>query len=267
MGAAARGPAVASLAATTRRAGRLAAPRLLASHSWPGWRSPPSRSGAGAISTSFAGPWPSSPSTAARSSSTASTPASGEATTGPSACCPSPPWSRPSTPWAGRPTPHSETRSSWASSASSHWPSRARPSGSWGARGTSHSPRPSSGQHSCSAPPLWIGMVVYGHAELPLELWLILVAVRQLGRGRTAVAGCLLGLALLTQTAALLAALPLVLALLAGRRLRSAAILLGTSRDRRQPPGCFPSCSPTVAMWSPRWSPIAVRCPRSAGRS
>lgn len=79
------------------------------------------------------------------------------------------------------------------------------------------------------APPLWIGMVVYGHAELPLELWLILVAVRQLGRGRTTVAGCLLGLALLTQTAALLAALPLVLALLAGRRLRSAAILLGTS--------------------------------------
>ena len=79
------------------------------------------------------------------------------------------------------------------------------------------------------APPLWIGMVVYGHAELPLELWLILLTVRQLGRGRTAVAGCLLGLAVLTQTAALLAALPLVLIPLAGRRLRAAAVLLGAA--------------------------------------
>jgi hypothetical protein len=79
------------------------------------------------------------------------------------------------------------------------------------------------------APPLWIGMVSYGHVELPLELWLVLLAVRQLGRDRTAVAGCLLGLALLTQTAALLAALPLVLLLAAGRRLGAAAVLLGTA--------------------------------------
>jgi hypothetical protein len=79
------------------------------------------------------------------------------------------------------------------------------------------------------APPLWIGMVCYGHAELPLALWLILLTVRRGGRGRTAVAGCLLGLALLTQTAVLLAALPLVLILLAGRRFRAAAILLGTA--------------------------------------
>jgi hypothetical protein len=79
------------------------------------------------------------------------------------------------------------------------------------------------------APPLWIGLVGYGHAELPLELWLLLLTVRQLDRGRSAVAGCLLGLALLTQTAALLAALPLVLILLAGRRFRAAAILLGTA--------------------------------------
>ena len=79
------------------------------------------------------------------------------------------------------------------------------------------------------APPLWIGMVSYGHAELPLELWLILLTVRHLDRGRTAAAGCLLGLALLTQTAVLLAALPLVLILLAGRRVRAAAILLGTA--------------------------------------
>ncbi|MGD0140943.1 MAG: hypothetical protein ABSD28_18925, partial [Tepidisphaeraceae bacterium] len=32
------------------------------------------------------------------------------------------------------------------------------------------------------APPLWIGMVSYGHVELPLELWLVLLAVRQLRR-------------------------------------------------------------------------------------
>jgi hypothetical protein len=79
------------------------------------------------------------------------------------------------------------------------------------------------------APPLCLGMVTYGHTELPLELWLILLTVRQLGRGRTSVAGCLLGLALLTQTAVLLAALPLVLILLASRRFRATIVLLGTA--------------------------------------
>ena len=78
-------------------------------------------------------------------------------------------------------------------------------------------------------PPLWFGMVNYGHTELPLELWLILLAVRQLDRGRTALAGCLLGLALLTQTAVLLAALPLVLILFSDRRFRAAIVLLGTA--------------------------------------
>ncbi|MGD1035451.1 MAG: hypothetical protein ABR977_13625, partial [Candidatus Dormibacteria bacterium] len=78
-------------------------------------------------------------------------------------------------------------------------------------------------------PPLWFGMVSYGHAELPLELWLVLLAVRQLDRGRIAVAGCLLGLALLTQTAVLLAALPLVLLLLSDRRFRATIVLLGTA--------------------------------------
>ena len=78
-------------------------------------------------------------------------------------------------------------------------------------------------------PPLWFGMVNYDHTELPLELWLILLAVRQLDRGRTALAGCLLGLALLTQTAVLLAALPLVLILLCARRFRATIVLLGTA--------------------------------------
>lgn len=79
------------------------------------------------------------------------------------------------------------------------------------------------------SPPLWIGMVSYGHAELPLQLWLILLTVRQLGRDRMALAGCLLGLALLTQTAVLLAALPLVLILIARRRLGAVTVLLGTA--------------------------------------
>ncbi len=79
------------------------------------------------------------------------------------------------------------------------------------------------------APPLLIGMVCYGHAELPLELWLILLTVRRLDQGRTVLAGILLGLALLTQTAVLLAALPLVAVLVAGRRFRATAILLGTA--------------------------------------
>jgi hypothetical protein len=79
------------------------------------------------------------------------------------------------------------------------------------------------------APPLWIAMISYDHVELPLELWLLLLTVRQLDGGRTVAAGCLLGLALLTQTAALLAALPLLLLLVARRRLRAAAVLLGTA--------------------------------------
>ena len=79
------------------------------------------------------------------------------------------------------------------------------------------------------APPLCIGMVCYGHAELPLQLWLILLTVRHLGRDRAALAGCLLGLAVLTQTAVLLAALPPVMVLLLGRRFGAAAILVGTA--------------------------------------
>ena len=43
------------------------------------------------------------------------------------------------------------------------------------------------------APPLWVALVGFGHIEQPLELWLILLGVRLLGRGATVRAGVCLG--------------------------------------------------------------------------
>lgn len=79
------------------------------------------------------------------------------------------------------------------------------------------------------APPLWIGIVGYGHVDLPVELWLTLLAVRLLGRGNTVRAGFCLGLAVLTRTTVVLTAIPLALILVSDRRTRSAAALAGTA--------------------------------------
>ena len=79
------------------------------------------------------------------------------------------------------------------------------------------------------APPLWIGVVGYGHVDLPIELWLTLLTVRLLGRRNTVQAGFCLGLAVLTRTTVLLSAIPLVLLLVSDRRSRSAAALAGTA--------------------------------------
>ena len=77
------------------------------------------------------------------------------------------------------------------------------------------------------APPLWVALVGFGHIEQPLELWLILLGVRLLGRGAPLRAGVCLGLAVMTRSVAAVCLLPLVLALLADRRWGRAAALVG----------------------------------------
>jgi hypothetical protein len=79
------------------------------------------------------------------------------------------------------------------------------------------------------APPLWVALVGFGHIEEPLELWLILLGVRLLGRGRTVWAGVCLGLAVMTKSVSAVCLIPLLVALLFDRRVRSAAALAGTA--------------------------------------
>jgi hypothetical protein len=79
------------------------------------------------------------------------------------------------------------------------------------------------------APPLWVALVGYGHIEQPLELWLILLGVRLLGRSQTVVAGICLGLAVMTRSAGAVCLIPLGLALLFDRRVRAAATLVGAA--------------------------------------
>ena len=79
------------------------------------------------------------------------------------------------------------------------------------------------------APPLWVALVGFGHIEEPLELWLILLAVRLLGRGRTVWAGICLGLAVMTKSVSAVCLIPLLVALLFDRRVRSAAALAGAA--------------------------------------
>jgi hypothetical protein len=79
------------------------------------------------------------------------------------------------------------------------------------------------------APPLWVALVGFGHIEEPLELWLILLGVRLLGRGKTVWAGICLGLAVMTKSVSAVCLIPLLVALLLDRRVRSAAALAGTA--------------------------------------
>jgi len=79
------------------------------------------------------------------------------------------------------------------------------------------------------APPLWMAVADFGHMEQPLDLWLVLVGVRILGRGGTVRSGLLLGLAGLTRTVSLICLVPLTLLLLRSGRPRSAAALAGTT--------------------------------------
>ena len=78
-------------------------------------------------------------------------------------------------------------------------------------------------------PPLWVTTIGFGHVEEPLELWLLLLGVRLLGRGSTVRAGICLGLALLSRSVAAMALLTLLLALAADRRWTAAAAVAGTA--------------------------------------
>src|SRR5438874_12582653 len=80
-----------------------------------------------------------------------------------------------------------------------------------------------------ASPTLWIGVLGYGHIELPMTLWLVLLAVRRLAGGRPAAAGITFGLAMLTRSLAALPLIPVGLLLLARGRCRLAAWLTGSA--------------------------------------
>jgi len=72
------------------------------------------------------------------------------------------------------------------------------------------------------APALWIGVIDYGHIEQPLELWLVMFAVRYVVSNRPLAGGVALGAAMLARTTAVLYLIPLVLLPLATRRAKPA---------------------------------------------
>jgi hypothetical protein len=61
------------------------------------------------------------------------------------------------------------------------------------------------------APPLWESVAGYGHIEQPVELWLLLVAVRWLDERREINAGAAFALAVLSRSSAILLAVPLAI--------------------------------------------------------
>lgn len=77
------------------------------------------------------------------------------------------------------------------------------------------------------SPELWHSVLLYGHIEQPIMLWLLLASVRALTEGRDRRAGVLLGLTVLTRSMAILYLLPLVLLLLFRGRWRSAVWATG----------------------------------------
>lgn len=79
------------------------------------------------------------------------------------------------------------------------------------------------------APALWLGVLDYGHIEQPLELCLVLLALTWFRSDHTTLTGVALGLAVLTRTIAGCCAIPIVLAQVAARRGRPAAITAVTA--------------------------------------
>ena len=80
-----------------------------------------------------------------------------------------------------------------------------------------------------ASPTLLIAVLGYGHVEQPMELWLVLFAVRTLASGGTVSAGISFGLALLTRTLAALPLIPLGLLLLARGRWRAVTWLAASA--------------------------------------
>jgi hypothetical protein len=62
------------------------------------------------------------------------------------------------------------------------------------------------------APPIWQSVAGFGHIEQPIEVWLVLIAVRWMDRKWILRAGLVFGLAVLSRSSALLLSLPLALA-------------------------------------------------------
>jgi hypothetical protein len=77
------------------------------------------------------------------------------------------------------------------------------------------------------APPLWQSVAGYGHVEQPVELWLLLVAVRWLDEGHEVNAGVAFALAVLSRSSAVLLAVPL--AIYSMRRGAGATVRLGAA--------------------------------------
>jgi hypothetical protein len=81
-----------------------------------------------------------------------------------------------------------------------------------------------------TAPGVWHSMLLYGHIEEPIAIWLTLLSIRLLAEERPGWAGLSMGLALLTRTSILVPCVVLFL-VLAGRRrvVPAAAFLLATA--------------------------------------
>jgi hypothetical protein len=73
-------------------------------------------------------------------------------------------------------------------------------------------------------PPIWLAVTGFGHVEMPLELWLTLLGVRQVLSGRPGWGGIALGLAALARTTALLYLIPVGIFLLTTRKRHSAGV-------------------------------------------
>ena len=73
-------------------------------------------------------------------------------------------------------------------------------------------------------PPIWLAVTGFGHVEMPLELWLMLLGVRQVLAGRPGWGGIALGLAALSRTTALLYLIPVGVFLLTTGRRHSAGV-------------------------------------------
>ena len=80
-----------------------------------------------------------------------------------------------------------------------------------------------------ASPTLWNSVLGYGHIEQPMAIWLVLLAVRSLSKGRSTLAGVTFGLAVLTRTLAALPLIPLGLLLLARGRWRALAWVAGSA--------------------------------------
>ena len=61
------------------------------------------------------------------------------------------------------------------------------------------------------APPVWVTLAGFGHIEQPIELWLMLLAVRWLDEKREVGGGLAFGLAILSRSSAALMAVPLAI--------------------------------------------------------